>query len=171
MIGIFNRSHYEDVLITRVHPEMIARAGLPADAARKDGFWDKRLVDMEAFEHHLAREGTRIVKIFLNIGKDEQKKRLLARLDDPAKTWKFDPGDVKARALWPDYMQAYEAAIAATATKRAPWYVVPADRKGFARLVVAEAIIAAFDGLDLELPDLSPERRDELGKARTALSA
>jgi PPK2 family polyphosphate:nucleotide phosphotransferase len=171
MIGIFNRSHYEDVLIARVHPEMVDRPGLPPGAARKDGFWEKRLEDIAAFEHHLAREGTRIVKIFLHIGPDEQKKRLLARLDDPSKSWKFDPSDVKERALWPDYMRAYEAAIAATATKRAPWYVVPADRKWFARLVVAEAMVAAFDGIAMEPPDITPERRDAMGKARLTLLA
>ncbi|MGD0634640.1 MAG: PPK2 family polyphosphate kinase [Beijerinckiaceae bacterium] len=169
MIGVFNRSHYESVLVTRVHPEILGQEGFPKSLLDKAGFWDKRLEDIAAFEHHLAREGTRIVKIFLNITFEEQKKRLLERLNDPLKNWKFDPSDVKEREFWPAYMEAYDAAIAATATSHAPWFVVPANHRWYARLVVAEAILAAFDGLDLERPALSEAEISAIDAARRAL--
>ena len=167
MIGIFNRSHYEDVLVTRVHPDLLP-AGLP-DRPGQPKFWDHRLRDIVAFERHLAREGTRVVKIFLNVSRDEQKKRLLARLDDPTKTWKFAASDLRERALWPAYMQAYEAAIAATARRRAPWFVVPADRKWFARLVVVEIINATLAELALRPPRPSREEAATFAEARRAL--
>jgi PPK2 family polyphosphate:nucleotide phosphotransferase len=169
MIGIFNRSHYEDVLVTRVHPDLLERTGLPSDLIGKPKFWDKRLQDIRDFERHLTREGTQIVKIFLNISKEEQRRRLLARLDDPQKNWKFEVGDLKERALWPAYTQAYEAAIRATARKRAPWYVVPANHKWFARMVVVEIIIAALRELDLRSPTPTKEQLAAFEKAREAL--
>jgi PPK2 family polyphosphate:nucleotide phosphotransferase len=171
MIGVFNRSHYESVLITRVHPEILAQEGLPKNLSDKPGFWDNRLEDIANFERHLTREGTRIVKIFLNISPEEQKKRLLERLNDPFKNWKFDASDVKEREFWPAYMDAYEAAIAATATAKAPWFVVPGNHKWFARLVVAEAILEAFEGLHLEPRPLSEAEVSELDKARRALES
>ena len=170
MIGIFNRSHYEDVLATRVHPDLLTHANLPRGVVHHDLFWDKRLEAIAAFERHLEAEGTRIVKIFLHVSPEEQKKRLLARLDDPEKTWKFDAGDLRERAHWADYRRAYETAIGATATAKSPWYVVPADKKWFARLVVMEAVIDALEALDPKAPALSPDQRDDLAKARAALA-
>lgn len=168
MIGIFNRSHYESVLISRVHPEFLANEGYK-NGPPGDKFWDKRLDAITAFERHLANEGTRIVKIYLHISLKEQKKRLLARLDDPLKKWKFDPSDVRERALWPQYAEAYEAAIKATAAPHAPWYIVPGDHKWYARLIVAEAILSAFEGLDLERPPLSADAIGAIDKARKIL--
>lgn len=169
MIGIFNRSHYEDAIVGRVHPELLAQCRLPKALAEDLGIWDRRLDDIAAFERHLTREGTRIVKIFLNVSRDEQKKRLLARLDDAGKTWKFDINDVKTRSYWPAYHYAYEAAIAATATPDAPWYVVPADRKWFTRWVVVEAIIQALEALDPQPPTVSEDERKALAEARAEL--
>jgi PPK2 family polyphosphate:nucleotide phosphotransferase len=171
MISVFNRSHYESVLIARVHPEILAQERFPKSLSGKSGFWDKRLEDIAAFERHITREGTRVVKIFLNISPEEQKKRLLERLDDPLKNWKFDPSDVKERDFWPAYMEAYEAAIAATATEKAPWFVVPGNHKWFARLVVADAMLEAFDGLDLERPSLSEADVTAIDRARRTLEA
>ena len=171
MIGIFNRSHYEDVLVSRVHPELLIAAKLPATLAGGDRFWADRIADITAFESYLSRQGTKIVKIFLNLGLDEQKKRLLARLDEPDKTWKFDPADLRERALWPRYRHAYQAAIAGTATEAAPWYIVPADRKWYARLVVAEAMITALDSLQLTTPQNTLDQREQLAVAREALEA
>lgn len=168
MIGIFNRSHYEDVLAPRVHPDLIAKTGLPRGLAQ-DGLWSERIADIAAFEAYLGRQGTRIVKLFLNISRKEQKKRFLARLENPAKTWKFDPADQRERERWSDYREAYQAAIAGTASGLAPWYVVPADRKWYARLIAAEAIIQALESLDLSAPALPDERRAALDEARAAL--
>ncbi len=171
MIGIFNRSHYEEVLVTRVHPELLDHQRLPA--ASRDGkpFWNHRLKDIRAFERHLGRSGTRVLKFFLHVSRDEQKKRFLARLDEPEKNWKFNAGDIRERAFWDDYMKAYEAAIGATATEDAPWYVVPADQKWFTRLVVVEAINATLAGLDLKWPETSPEAKAQLAEARGKLEA
>ena len=169
MIGIFNRSHYEDVLVSRVHDDRLAGTGLPPELIGGKHFWDHRLEDIAAFEHYLERQGTRVIKVFLNVGRDEQKARFLKRLDKPDKTWKFSAADLAERAHWPDYRAAYQAAIAATATKSAPWYVVPADRKWFARLVVAEAVIAALEDLDLKPPKVAKEDAAKLADARKQL--
>lgn len=142
-IVIFNRSHYEDVLVTRVHPEL-------AGEAAPD--WDARLGDIRGFERALAHGGTTVLKCFLHISRDEQKKRLLARLDDPAKHWKWSEADLRERAFWDDYQHAYAQAIAATATEAAPWFVVPADHKWHARLLVAEAMVEALERIDPQLP-------------------
>lgn len=147
-IGIFNRSQYEDVLVARVHPELLGKDTKPGHK-----FWARRLEAISAFEDHLAREGTIILKFFLNISRAEQKRRLIARLDDPSKHWKFDTHDIAERDYWDDYQNAYQEAIAATATQRAPWFVVPGNHKWFARLVVVAALIEALEKLDLRYPD------------------
>ena len=171
MIGIFNRSHYEEVLITRVHPEVLQKQRLPAGLAEGKRFWQHRLEDIEAFERHLTRQGTRVLKFFLNVSPEEQKRRFLARLDEPGKTWKFSPDDLNERRFWPQYMEAYEEAIGATATQDAPWFVVPADQKWFTRLVVVAAIHEAVRDLDLAPPKVSPEAAARLADARAALEA
>lgn len=171
MIGVFNRSHYEDVLVTRVHEELLDGAHLPTPARDDPRFWRDRIADIAAFESYLARQGTRIVKFFLNVGADEQKTRLLARLDTPEKAWKFDAADLRERAFWPRYREAYQEAIAGTATPAAPWYVVPADRKWFTRLVVAEAIIEALEHLDLKPPVVPDDKRADMERARRELEA
>jgi PPK2 family polyphosphate:nucleotide phosphotransferase len=167
-IGIFNRSHYEEVLVVRVHPELLAGQRLPPSLVGKD-VWKKRYQSINDFEHHLSRNGTRIVKFFLNVSKEEQRKRFLERLDEPEKNWKFSVDDVKNRACWGDYMRAYEDAIAATSTEWAPWYAVPADHKWFTRLIVAQVIVAALENLGLEYPKVDAERKKELARARRAL--
>jgi PPK2 family polyphosphate:nucleotide phosphotransferase len=167
-IGIFNRSHYEEVLVVRVHPNILAGQHLPPGLVRKD-IWKERYESINDFERHLARNGTRILKFFLNVSKEEQRKRFLERLEVPEKNWKFAMGDVSERGLWKDYMRAYEDAISATSTGWAPWYVVPADRKWFTRLVVAQVIVSALEDLGLEYPQVDAERKKELAEARTAL--
>jgi PPK2 family polyphosphate:nucleotide phosphotransferase len=169
-IGIFNRSHYEDVLVARVHPEVLARQRLPEQLMSKD-IWDERFKSIREFERHLARNGTLILKFFLHISKEEQRKRFLARLDDPAKRWKFDMGDVTERKFWDKYMHAYEEAIRETSRPEAPWYVVPADKKPFARLVIAEAIVEAMEALELEFPKVEGKALKELERVRGALMA
>ena len=171
MIGIFNRSHYEEVLITRVHSELLDRQGIPASLRGDPAFWDRRLEDIAGFERHLARQGTSVLKVFLNISQAEQKSRFLDRLDDPAKQWKFDTADLREREHWDDYMDAYSHAIAATASPEAPWFVVPADQKWFARLIVVEAVNEALGKLDLRPHPLSPASKSELAAARAALEA
>ncbi len=168
-IGIFNRSHYEEVLVARVHPEILARQRLPPALTGGKRFWDNRLQDIAGFERHLGRQGTKVLKFFLHVGRDEQKSRFLDRLDEPDKHWKFSPADLGERERWDDYMAAYEAAIGATATEEAPWFVVPADHKWFMRLVVVAAIVEALRDLDLSVPDVSPEVRDSFAEARAAL--
>ena len=154
-IGIFNRSHYEDVLIERVHPDMVRARGLDPDAP---GFWENRLEDLRNFETYLTRQNILVVKLFLHISPRKQRKRLLKRLDQPEKRWKFDPSDLAERQLWPAYTQAYEEAIRATATPEAPWYIIPADRKWLTRVMVAEALLATLESLHLKEPsaDFSP---------------
>ena len=171
MIGIFNRSHYEEVLVARVHPEILKAQRLPPSLADGKHFWDHRLDDIAGFERHLGRQGTKVVKFFLNVGRDEQKSRFLDRLDEPDKNWKFSPDDLKERARWDDYMAAYEAAIAATATPEAPWYVVPADHKWLMRLIVGAAVVETLRGLDLEPPKASPDLQKRFAAARAALAA
>ncbi len=169
-IGVFNRSYYEEVLVVRVHPELLQRQRIPAELLTKD-VWKERLDDIAGFERHLARSGTRILKFFLHVSKEEQKKRFLERLDEPEKNWKFSARDVDERAYWKEYMQAYEDAIARTAAEHAPWFVVPADRKWLARWVISDAIVSALEDLHLEYPKLDPAERAELDAARRKLAA
>ena len=168
-IGIFNRSYYEEVLVVRVHEEILRRQRLPPELVSKR-IWNERLADIARFEDYLARQGTIILKFFLHLSRDEQKKRFMARLDRPEKNWKFSSADVRERQYWDDYMKAYEEAIQTTATKHAPWFIVPADNKWFTRLVVAAAIVEAVEMLDLEFPAVDAARRKELVAARAALA-
>jgi PPK2 family polyphosphate:nucleotide phosphotransferase len=169
-IGIFNRSHYEEVLVARVHPEILARQRLPAGLTGKD-IWEHRFKSIRAFERHLARNGVLILKFFLHVSKEEQRQRFLARLEEPGKRWKFEMGDVAERKLWDKYQHAYEEAIRATSRPEAPWYVVPADNKPFARLVIAEALVEAMEGLKLEFPKVDGVQLKELERVRGALMA
>jgi PPK2 family polyphosphate:nucleotide phosphotransferase len=169
-IGIFNRSYYEEVLVVRVHREILNAQKLPPECMGKSLFRE-RLRDMARFEDYLCRNGTQVLKFFLHVSRDAQKKRFLERLDEPQKNWKFSAGDVKERAFWNDYMDAYEAAIQATATKRSPWFVVPADNKWFTRLVVSAAIVEALQKMDLAYPEITPAQRTELARARETLLA
>jgi len=167
-IGIFNRSWYEEVLIVRVHPEILAGQKLPPELVTRD-IWKDRLKDMRNFERYLCRNGVVIRKFFLHVSRAEQKKRFLERLDDPEKHWKFSAADVHERMYWKQYMAAYEDAIRRTATKAAPWYVVPADNKWFTRAVVAAAVVDALASLDLRYPRLDAAKRRELARARREL--
>jgi PPK2 family polyphosphate:nucleotide phosphotransferase len=167
-IGIFNRSYYEEVLVVRVHPNLLSGQRLPKAAVSKD-IWKTRYEDINAFERHLARNGYVIRKFFLHVSKAEQKRRFLERLDTPAKNWKFSLGDVAERGLWKDYMAAYEDMIRNTSTQEAPWVVVPADHKWYTRLIVATATVDALRELKLEFPATTPERARELAEARKRL--
>ena len=167
-IGIFNRSYYEEALVVRVHEEILARQKLPARLVTKD-IWDERLRDIRNFEDYLARQGTIVVKFFLHVSRKEQKKRFLERLDKPEKNWKFSAADVHERQYWDRYMDAFQEAIRATASKRAPWYVVPADNKWFTRLVVAAAVVDALEQLDLAYPKVDAAQKTALAAARAAL--
>ena len=167
-IGIFNRSYYEEVLVVRVHQELLAKERL-APALLTQKIWDERFEDINAFERHLSRNGVVLCKFFLHISRKEQKERFLSRLDEPEKNWKFSLADVRERQHWGAYMRAYEEMIQNTSTKRAPWYVVPADHKWFTRLVVAEAITDALEELDLAFPKVDAVRRKELRAARETL--
>ena len=169
-IGIFNRSHYEEVLVVRVHPELLERQNLPFTATDKN-IWKHRFKEIRAFEQHLARNGTLVLKFHLRISKDEQRKRFLARLDEPFKRWKFSVNDVTERKRWDDYMAAYQDMIRETSTDYAPWYVVPADHKHVAWLVVSAAIIEALDGLKLEYPKVTGKALERLKKVERALKA
>ncbi|MBL9149617.1 MAG: polyphosphate kinase 2 family protein [Phycisphaerae bacterium] len=169
-IGIFNRSYYEEVLVVRVHPEILEKQRLPKELVTDDIF-DERCKDIRRYEKYLSRNGTVVRKFFLHVSKDEQKRRFLERLENPEKNWKFSAADVRERGHWKEYMHAYEQAIRATATEEAPWYVVPADNKWFTRLVVAAAIIDAMDSLKLHYPIVSDAQRAELAKARASLLA
>jgi PPK2 family polyphosphate:nucleotide phosphotransferase len=168
-IGIFNRSYYEEVLVVRVHEDVLAHEGLPPELITKD-IWKERYEDINAFERHLARNGTMPLKFFLNVSRKEQKKRLLDRIDDPAKQWKFNAGDIGERKLWDQYMTAYEDMIRATATDHAPWYVVPADHKWVTRLVVASAIIERIESIDPKFPTLSEEQLRAIASVRERLA-
>jgi PPK2 family polyphosphate:nucleotide phosphotransferase len=169
-IGIFNRSHYEEVLVVRVHPELLGRQQLPKTLLGKD-IWKQRFKSIRKFERHLARNGVLILKFFLHVSKEEQRQRFLARLNEPAKRWKFNMDDVAERKLWDKYMHAYEDAIRHTSRDEAPWYVVPADNKPFARLVIAEAIVDAMEGLQLQFPKVEGAALAQLNKVRGALEA
>jgi PPK2 family polyphosphate:nucleotide phosphotransferase len=168
-IGIFNRSYYEEVLVVRVHKPILERQKLPPKLISKH-IWEERLSDIAHFEDYLTRQGTIILKFFLNLSPEEQKKRFMDRLDRADKHWKFSPSDVQERKFWDDYMHAFEEAIRATASKRAPWYVVPADNKWFTRLVVAAAIVEAVEKLDLTYPTVDAAKKKELLIMRAALS-
>ena len=167
-IGIFNRSYYEEALVVRVHQEILRRQRLPSKLVSKH-IWDERLADIAHFEDYLTRQGTIILKFFLNVSRKEQKNRFMERLDKPSKHWKFSPSDVHERKFWPEYMFAFEEAIRATASKHAPWFVVPADNKWFTRLVVAAAIVATVEELDLAFPKIDAEKKKELAAARAEL--
>jgi PPK2 family polyphosphate:nucleotide phosphotransferase len=169
-IGIFNRSYYEEVLIVRVHPEILRAQKLAQEGPGRDAAWEKRyrsIVDMEA---HLERNGTRIVKFFLHVSKDEQRKRFLARIDEPEKNWKFSRQDIEERKYWKDYMRAYEACLEATSTRRTPWYVVPADDKQNARLIVSRIVVDTLKQLDMAYPQPDAGRRRELRTLRKLLA-
>lgn len=169
-VGIFNRSYYEEVLVVRVHPEILNSQRLP-DAAMEDlpRLWEQRFEQIRNFEEYQHLNGMRVVKFFLHVSKDEQKRRFLARIDDVSKNWKFNPGDLVERARWDDYQVAYQEAIAATATKRAPWYIIPADDKGDMRLLVSAAILAEMKRLELAWPVLPKEQQDALATCRMQL--
>jgi PPK2 family polyphosphate:nucleotide phosphotransferase len=168
-IGIFNRSYYEEVLVVRVHREILQRQRLPPHLVGK-GIWDERLADIARFEDYATRQGTKILKFFLHVSRKEQKKRFMDRLEEPEKNWKFSASDVKEREFWSDYMHAFEEAIGATASKHAPWFVVPADNKWFTRLVVAAAIVEAMENLGLAYQKVDAAKKKELAAARAALS-
>lgn len=169
-IGIFNRSYYEEVLVVRAHPEILARQKLPSKLLGKD-IWKQRFEDIRAFEKYQARNGMLIMKFFLHVSKEEQAKRFLERIDDPSKNWKFSFGDVEERKLFDDYMRYYEEMIRETSRDHAPWFVVPADKKWFTRLVVASAMVEGLENLGLHYPEVDAATRAELQKARAALAA
>ena len=168
-IGIFNRSYYEDVLIVRVHPDLLKGEGLPDTTHDSKTLWQHRYRSIRNLERHLHGNGTRIVKFFLHLSEEEQRKRFLARIDDPKKNWKFSRADIEERKYWKQYMKAYEDCLAATSTADAPWYVVPADDKENARLIVSQIILDTFEQLDMAYPETSPERRQELRVIRKLL--
>ena len=167
-IGIFNRSYYEEVLVVRVHAELLAKQKIPARLVTKD-IWKERYQDIRSFERYLSHNGIAVCKFFLHVSKGEQKRRFMERLDNPAKNWKFSASDAAERGFWDDYMKAYEDLIQSTATENAPWYVVPADNKWFTRLVVASAVIDTLDSLDLHYPVMGREQRAALSAARAVL--
>ena len=168
-IGIFNRSHYEEVLVVRVHKELLEKEQLPSPVLRDKDLWKERYDDINSFERHLTRNGTVILKCFLNISKEEQKKRFLKRLSDPKKHWKFSLSDVRERQYWDDYQKAYEDALSATSTQWAPWYIVPANHKWIARAVVARLLTDAIHSVDLKFPEPTPEQRVGLEEAKRLL--
>jgi PPK2 family polyphosphate:nucleotide phosphotransferase len=168
-IGIFNRSYYEEVLIVRVHPELLRAELLPEVAFKHGSIWKKRYHSIRQFEQHAHENGTRIVKFFLHLSKEEQRKRFLARLDEPDKNWKFNEGDVKERKCWDAYMDAYEKCLEATSTRESPWYVIPADDKHNARLIISRVIIETLKGIPMGYPEVDPERRKELQSYREML--
>ncbi|MBF0586122.1 polyphosphate kinase 2 family protein [Prosthecochloris sp. N3] len=170
-IGIFNRSYYEEVLIVRVHPEILQSQKIPEDLLNGRDVWKSRFESINSMERHLHHNGTRIVKFFLHLSKEEQRKRFLARIDNPEKNWKFSIADIRERQYWDDYMHAYEECLTHTSTRRAPWYIVPADDKKNARLIVSQIILDTFRSLDLSYPETSPERREELLRIREMLAS
>lgn len=167
-IGIFNRSYYEETLVVRVHPELLAKQKLPPEVIGKD-IWKDRYQDIRSFERYVSRNGVLVRKFFLHVSKDEQKKRFLERLDRPEKNWKFSSADARERGHWDDYMKAYEDMIRHTSSKEAPWYVIPADNKWFTRLAVAAAVIDGLSSLNLQYPKVDKEKLKELAEARRLL--
>jgi PPK2 family polyphosphate:nucleotide phosphotransferase len=168
-IGIFNRSYYEEVLIVRVHPQILRAQEIPAGLVSKKNIWQQRYRSIKDFEKHLYYNGTRIIKFFLHLSKEEQQKRFLERIDDPVKNWKFSPADIKERGFWKQYMEAYEDCLTATSTNIAPWYVVPADDKENAWLIVSSIIVNALKDLKMSYPKLDAKRRQELQSMRRLL--
>lgn len=168
-IGIFNRSYYEEVLIVRVHPEILRCQGLPYELLDEKTVWQERYRSIVDLENHLYRNGTRIIKFFLHLSEEEQRKRFLDRIDEPEKNWKFSLADIEERGFWKQYMQAYEACLSATSTKTAPWYVVPADDKKNARLIISQIILDTFKALKMSYPETSSKRQQELLSIRKQL--
>ena len=168
-IGIFNRSYYEEVLVVRVHPEILLSQGLPDERSNKKNVWKERYCSIVDLENHLSRNGTRIIKFFLHLSEEEQRKRFLDRIDEPEKNWKFSQADIEERKFWKQYMQAYEACLSATSTKAAPWYVVPADDKENARLIVSQIIVDTFNALKMKYPETDAKRHQELLAIRRQL--
>ncbi len=168
-IGIFNRSYYEEVLIVRVHPEILQGQGLPDSLLDEKSIWKDRYRSIVDMENHLHRNGTRVIKFFLHLSEDEQRKRFLDRIDDPEKNWKFSLADIEERKFWKEYMLAYEACLSATSTKNAPWYIVPADDKKNTRLIISEIILETFKSLEMHYPETSAERQEELESIRKQL--
>jgi PPK2 family polyphosphate:nucleotide phosphotransferase len=168
-IGIFNRSYYEEVLVVRVLPEVLAKQRLPEECVNPESIWQERYRDIVHHEDYLARNGTRVVKFFLHISKDEQRRRLLARIDKPEKNWKFEMSDLEMRQRWDDFQRVYDDAIAATSTSVAPWFVVPADDKANARLIISQAITETMSGLSMHYPEVTEAKRNGLKSARRAL--
>ncbi len=168
MIGIFNRSYYEDVLVVRVHPDLLEKQKLPPNA-RKEDIWQKRFKEINNFERYLRQNGTIVLKFFLNVSKKEQKKRFLARIEEPEKNWKFSSADYAERKHWDSYQSAFEDMLENTSTEWAPWFVIPANNKWFARLAISEVISGAFERIDLQMPAVSKARKDELKQIRRQL--
>jgi PPK2 family polyphosphate:nucleotide phosphotransferase len=168
-IGIFNRSYYEEVLIVRVHPEILKAQGIPDGLANEQAIWPERYQSISDMEEHLHRNGTRIIKFFLHLSEEEQRKRFLERIDDPDKNWKFSPADMAERKFWKQYMLAYEECLSATSTSNSPWYVVPADDKENARLIISEIVLDTFKSLKLAYPKVSAEHKRELQSIRKQL--
>jgi PPK2 family polyphosphate:nucleotide phosphotransferase len=170
-IGIFNRSYYEEVLIVRVHPEILGSQGLPDELLAEKTFWKERYRSIVDLEHHLYQNGTRIIKFFLHLSNDEQRKRFLARIDEPDKNWKFSLADIEERKFWNHYQEAYEACLSATSTNEAPWYVIPADDKENARLIVSQIILDTLNELGMSYPEVDQARRKELQSIRKQLES
>ena len=170
-IGIFNRSHYEEVLVVRVHQNFLDAQQLPEDVRNDTEFWKKRDKQIRDWEDHLAANGTHVLKFFLHVSKEEQKKRFLARIDEPEKNWKFSANDAKERSHWDDYMRAYEDAISATSTEASPWYIIPADKKWFTRLAVSEVIVERLRSLNLSYPTVTEAHKAELAEAKKMLES
>lgn len=170
-IGVFNRSYYEEVLVVKVHPEFLKGQNLPQGVLDKKNLWKQRYQSINDFESHMVRNGTRVVKFYLHLSKDEQGRRLLDRIEDKEKNWKFNPGDMEERKLWPKYMQAYQECLAATSTKQAPWYVVPADDKKNARLIVSKIVVSELKKLKLQYPQVSSETKKAFVASRKMLEA
>ena len=170
-IGIFNRSYYEELLVVKVHPEFIAGQRIPDAKPDKKKFWEQRYESINDFERHLARNGTHVVKFFLHVSKEEQKQRLLARIDDPAKNWKFEAADLGERAHWDEYMSAFESLLRETSTKNAPWYVLPADKKWNCRALVATILAHEIKQLDLKFPEITDAQRAALQECKQRLES
>jgi PPK2 family polyphosphate:nucleotide phosphotransferase len=169
-IGIFNRSYFEDVLIVKVHPKLVASQRIPGkDGKPGKSFWERRYEDINALERHLTRNGTKVIKFFLHLSKDEQRQRFLDRLNDPKKNWKFSSGDLVERGFWDDYTRAYEDALSATSTEWAPWYVIPADHKWASRALVASVLATTISSLDLRYPEVTPEQHQQIEEGRKQL--
>jgi PPK2 family polyphosphate:nucleotide phosphotransferase len=170
-IGVFNRSYYEEVLIVRVHKAILQGQSLPDTVKNDKKVWKKRFADIRSFEDYLSNNGVHVIKFFLNVSKEEQKNRFLARIAEPEKNWKFSATDAKERAFWDDYMNAYEEAISATSTEKSPWYIIPADKKWFARTAISEIIVKKLEELNLKFPEVTDEQRKSLLEAKTMLES